>query len=569
MKHSNAPITTNNYLLLIHHKLCSKYSNNLNIKHNIIVINNILSNNKCHIVALFKDFLLYDEYVEFLKRYYKNYEIGLRLDKIFKFYKKASFIFPNYSPLVESKYLFCNILKKQMIINRISKKKKGIRKSNKENKIEVNKKEKDFFSNTIYTEILNESESFMSLLFGEENKNKNKEKKIDDKVENEKEIEDFKKIIDTIQKTEIKKKKNLDLLFKSNEKNKRINYKKPDISDIQVSASTRFNKKKKKVLYPNNNNYSSSFFIKSTRNSTVSATNSVINTIQNQKYFLDNYNKNKIKNNLDSVNKDTIYKKVFLNNISNNASKENIQNNKKNSLEKKQDKIVYHRKVKSTLIGNYLNKLDLPSNLSVINSLKIANEAFADSQKKNIIKVSFYRRVKNNKSMNNINELKNSMTKIINLPKQIYASNKNIKNNKTQKFKTPKGKDKENVKIKLTKGNNNSTKNIEIPIISKKPSYYLIKKRKSPVYIRNHISTMSFNNSNGEVNNNTMITNNYLNSYKKPESGCKSIYINPSMTGPYSKPKGLYKDKKYNGISAKKLFNNSGYCLSSEKVNQK
>ena len=96
----------------------------------------------------------------------------------------------------------------------------------------------------------------------------------------------------------------------------------------------------------------------------------------------------------------------------------------------------------------------------------------------------------------------------------------------------------------------------------------MAKKRKSPVYIRNHIATMSFNNSNGEGSN-TMTTNNNFTSYKKPESAYKSIYISPNMNGPYSKPKGLYKDRKYNGISAKKLFNNSGDYMSSEKDNQK
>ena len=42
------------------------------------------------------------------------------------------------------------------------------------------------------------------------------------------------------------------------------------------------------------------------------------------------------------------------------------------STDKKQDKIIYHRKVKSTIIGDYLNKAELPSNSNVINSLKIS-----------------------------------------------------------------------------------------------------------------------------------------------------------------------------------------------------
>ena len=50
-----------------------------------------------------------------------------------------------------------------------------------------------------------------------------------------------------------------------------------------------------------------------------------------------------------------------------------------NYLTKKVNKVIYHRKINSSLIGEYLNKLDLPSNVNVVNSLKKANEAFANN----------------------------------------------------------------------------------------------------------------------------------------------------------------------------------------------
>ena len=127
-------------------------------------------------------------------------------------------------------------------------------------------------------------------------------------------------------------------------------------------------------------------------------------------------------------------------------------------------------------------------------------------------------------------------------------------------IKTPKEKLKENILIKLTKIKNTSKK-IEIPFITKKPLYYITKKRKSPIYIRNNFQAITFNNSNGEIEP-TLNTNTVLNSYRKPDTGLKSSYINPNITGPYSKPKGLNKDKKYIGISAKKLFSNSDLYLS-------
>ena len=192
--------------------------------------------------------------------------------------------------------------------------------------------------------------------------------------------------------------------------------------------------------------------------------------------------------------------------------------------------------------------------------MKLVNETFGEnSQNKKYIKVSLYKKVKN---INKNNNSKNSMNKIIKVPKKVntnVASAKNIKNNKTVMLKTPRGKKKEkgNVIIKLTKVQNNA-KEIEIPLVSKKPLYYLVQKRKSPIYTRNHISAISFNNSNGEINNNNnTISINLINSYRKPESQIKSIYINSNMTGPYSKPKGLCREKKYIGMSPKKLFNKS------------
>ena len=554
---------TNYYLKIAHNKIYKKYSKNSTTKYDRLIINSILSNSRCRIVAQFKDFLLYGDYCEFLKRYYKYYEIGVRLIKISRYFGKYSIIYPNYSPLIESKYMRSNVIKKQLVINKIeNNKKRNLRNHYNKNINKEDNKDKDkiFFSDTIYDDILNESESFMSLLFGVDGKNKTEKK---NKFETEKEIEDLNKIINNIQNTENKNKKSEDeediiiLDKEDNEQNKIKNYTKPDIDRILnsgICTNTKLNKKRNNIYYMNNlNNNSNSLFLRST-NSTASGTNSVINTIQNQKYFMEKYKRIKIK---AEVNNDKIYKKILVNNIKNNPSKENINDNR-NSTEKVHDKIVYHRKVKSTIIGNYLNKLDLPSNLSVINSLKFANETFANNQNKNPIKVSLYKKgiKKNNNKENN---LKDSRTKIINLPKKMQAnvlSTKDIKNknNKMQMNKTPKYREKENIITKLTKSKN-SAKKIEIPIITKKPVSYLIQKRNSPPNARNHMSGISFSNSNWDITNSTMCRNSIImNSCRKPDSILKSFYLNANLNGPYSKPKGIYKDKKNIGISAKNLF---------------
>ena len=264
-----------------------------------------------------------------------------------------------------------------------------------------------------------------------------------------------------------------------------------------------------------------------------------------------------MKNNRSSFKNENIYKKI--NNISyNNTLKENINNNEMYIKNTKQDKIIYHRKVNSSLIGNYLKRLDLPSNLSLINSLKIANETFGDAQKSNINNAKFHKKfkninIKNQYPENDKNDLTSPKSKIINLPKNILSNIINEKNDINKKNKTLKGKG--NTIIKLTKMANNSTK-IEIPFFTKKPLYCLAQKRKSPIYIRNHLPAIFFNNSNGEIHSNT--SRNTL--YRKPENRYKSEYANPNMTTPYSKPKGIIKDKKCLNISAKKLFRNSLNC---------
>ena len=408
----------NKNLKLVHNIIYKKYFNTFKNKYNLHVINRILSNCKCHIVALFKDFLLYDDDAEFLKRYYKLYEVEKRLKKIFHYFQETSVLYPNYSPLIESKYIYYNIMKKQMIINKIEnyKKKKrdeSIKKKYNKLNIDDNKEiENNFFSNTIYNDILNESESFMSILFGVDNKNKNNEKKTNEKNENDKEIEEFKMIIDKIQSTEAKKKRVVDLIIGGKDKNKGINYKKPDIASNQMNSSVKFNKNKNNISY-NQKIFDNlnSLFIKSMNNSTASGTNSIASIGQGQNNIDDKFKKNKYINHNNFRNSFNFKKPNKINQHyetekkSNNSkfyktnncdmTKENNKNNMiMGSMDKKQGKIVYHRKVKSTIIGDYLNKAELPSNSNVINSLKIANENFASNQNKSIIKSTLYKRIK-------------------------------------------------------------------------------------------------------------------------------------------------------------------------------
>ena len=155
--------------------LYKKHSNDITNKYNILKINDILSNSNCRLVSLFKDYLLYEDYSEFLKRYYNEKESKPRIKKFSKYLNQISFIYPCYAPLEESKYIFANILKKQMIINK--QKRKNM--NNKYSKKKYNQKK--FFNNSIYNDILglHKSESFINFLFGLNNNNTEENEKND------------------------------------------------------------------------------------------------------------------------------------------------------------------------------------------------------------------------------------------------------------------------------------------------------------------------------------------------------------------------------------------------------
>lgn len=139
----------NNFKIRAHTNLLQKYQtddNSLNLK----TINDIIYNEKAHIVASFKDFLIFDDTSEFLKRYYKVYEANQRLPKIFEFYESFSKIFANYIILPESKYMYKNIQRKQKMIDNIQKM------QNDEN-LTTEKDSDKIFNTEIYNSIMNQT----------------------------------------------------------------------------------------------------------------------------------------------------------------------------------------------------------------------------------------------------------------------------------------------------------------------------------------------------------------------------------------------------------------------------
>ena len=120
------------------------------------IINNIIYNEKTHIVAIFKDYLILDDCSEFLKRYYKKIESYIRLPKFYEYYDTYSKIYPNYTSLPEGKFIYKNIQKKQRMID-LQEQMEIQNKKNINNNINDNKNEIDIFSSNVIQSILNQT----------------------------------------------------------------------------------------------------------------------------------------------------------------------------------------------------------------------------------------------------------------------------------------------------------------------------------------------------------------------------------------------------------------------------
>ena len=126
------------------YKLIKRYNKPLSY-HDKKIINDILYNEKTHYVEQFKEYLIYEDYNEFLKRFYKTKELKVKLPKILDFYEKYSKIYANYTVIPESKYMYKNIKRKQKMIDQMQNKAKN------ESDSEENEDSNEEISNTIFS----------------------------------------------------------------------------------------------------------------------------------------------------------------------------------------------------------------------------------------------------------------------------------------------------------------------------------------------------------------------------------------------------------------------------------
>ena len=133
--------------------LYNKYSK-FEYSFSLFCTNNLIFNEKCRIVARFKDFLVLDDSTEFLRRFYFKKELKNRLQKIFNFYESYCKIFPNYIILPESEFLYRNIRKKQKMIDAFNEIKKEEEENRKHLKLGLTEKKE---ANVVFNEKVKES----------------------------------------------------------------------------------------------------------------------------------------------------------------------------------------------------------------------------------------------------------------------------------------------------------------------------------------------------------------------------------------------------------------------------
>ena len=470
-----------NYLLKYNYK---KY---IHVNYNIALIENIMSNGRCHAVAVFKDYLINDDIYEYLRRFYKNFEIKPRLKKLFYYHFETSAIFPNYFPLTESKkYLYRSVVKKQRIINEqqdLEDKKYKIKSKNEDND--------KLFTSTIYDEILDGSESVMRIVFGlDKNKYNLKEyanikDNKDDSPYLNKDSFELNTLINEIDKAENN--------ITPNNKNKNNK----NIIEYNLNAKNKNSKPKLKLvskeLNDNDNNKikSKNDLLNSITNNSTNITNSSNNIKANINLTI----KPTINDNKDSLfteNKKLKLNKNIINIIKNNREKiKNIYfNNDLKILENKKIAPIPYR----TLFGlNFILKNQLINNL-IKNDSNIKNH---NKDNLNTKKFNYY--LKNKKTSNSIKNF-NLIAKEKKIPKIDISKldTNNINNILTTSNRTKSRNFNEifkGISKSYLKYNKNSIKNIINPTLTLSP---LNKRQKNFFRKESNMKFLYTNNSNSK-----------------------------------------------------------------------
>ena len=558
--------------------LYHKYSK-FEFSYSLICTNNLIFNEKCRIVARFKDFLALDDSTEFLRRFYFKKELKNRLNKIYNFYESYCKIFPNYIILPENQFLYRNIRKKQKMIDAYNE----IRKEEEENKkyLRLGLMSKNKEENIIFTEKIQESidkyhpsvsnilsSTFMSEISNNfnnlNNENENNEKSmvtislssyrnLKELNNNNNEIIGFDKYFTPTRNS-----------FKDKDKNNNTSYSQNSIFSIIniLNSDNNMNENEKKSINNNDNNILNKInnknytkYISQMNDNKNIKSNTICNKNNNNKNF--KYNTKKLLNmnhhNYNNNIKDKNNLNLDLNKIYNNNSIEKKLNQKKDNntiVNTNTNPNIVHNKLKfishkqagsvplaSNMLSSNDNNIIKDNNtIKIINNI---NNIIINDGKNNQIKNGMVININNNYF--HLKESKNLNNKIIKRvkskeeEKKSKSKDKGIKNNKNEINKEDiDDKDDELPQFKILREKRANT-NYNTNNIDKKKKEFLLNKIPSPnikkkttinvnnknLNIENKTKSINSNNyylninSNNKQNNIYRNTNNFTNEYKK------------------------------------------------------
>ena len=537
-----------NPFLITKKVLYHKYSK-FEYSFSLFCTNNLIFNEKCRIVARFKDFLVLDDTTEFLRRFYSKKELKSRLNKIFNFYESYCKIFPNYMILPESQFLYRNIRKKQKMIdafNEIKKEEEENRKHLKLGIINENIKNKE--KNLVFTKDIQDSieryhPSLSNLLsntfMNEINNNINNElgdKSIPISINSQAPLNlfEFDNFFNSNRNSFLENDYTLNsqnsivkiVKFLNNDNNNKNTYNDKinnnllyKINKIEYKNNTS-QSNNNKIIKKNNTNYNTN----ASNNNSKHNTKKLLNTKNNNNYNIINSNSNKNLN---------LNKKDNLNNLSNDNNKKESQENKAN-INNKKIFISHKQTVSVPIASNMLNNNNDNNIIEEKNTIKIINNInniiINDNKDKTInngmiININNnYFQLKDPKKMNNQITNKVKSKEVENKSKSKSKSNfKKIVINKENK------KEKEghfnNYKI-LEEKKIYTTYNTQNSNISQKNKNIFLNEIRSPNKKIEYDNNHNLENKKNYKNINVLNINNNINNKNRQNNEYRNTYIN-------------------------------------------
>ena len=403
--------------------------------YNQYIINDIIFDHRNHIVAVFKNYLLWDETSEFLKRYYQKKDIISRLPKISEYYEQYTLFIPNY--LSNDGLIIIIMIKwikrKKKYMQYLEEKEEASK--NNKHRNNLNQNFEPLFSEEIITLTKTKSKSFFSSCVDlskntlefttlDKEQNNHERKNSENKIYSDKNNKDFK--IDDDFKNSISFTEIFDDI--SSHFSILINNNCKDYQKKQKPIKNIDNKKaliKKEINIKNNPKKFSKKIINQKNQSKKPSLNkqqNVMNKKEKEKEIL----QVKVKeiHKVTKIQKKPNSKKTVFSKDKNKKEKEKInENNKENKVTSNTKEIKRYQKVAIININQKENKenRDLNSNINYnqTNKSKMKNISILNSNSGKNKKMI----IANNENLNTINT-------ITNVNPQYYSLGKLIKNNK-------------------------------------------------------------------------------------------------------------------------------------------